>query len=131
MQAIEGGAASTTWYPACASVDAPSNPPINCNTKLPNGQTVGSVVRQQRAILQNAFNESVAQTQTGSPSNPLGYQLGAFTRIALPNGPIDFKKGQTGQTFVQMGPAGNFAYYAIRAGYFSRNRSMQVRALMV
>jgi hypothetical protein len=75
---------------------APSNP-INCNTKLPNGQTVGAVVRQQRANLQNAFNESVAQGQTGTPSNPLGYQLGAFTSIALPGGPLDFKNNFAGQ----------------------------------
>ena len=98
-------------------VDAPSK--VGCGTVLPNGQTVGSVVRQQRAILQNAFNASAAQAQTGTPSNPLGYQLGAFTAIVGPNGPIDFKKGQTGQTFVQMGLAGNFAYYAIGAGFFS------------
>jgi RHS repeat-associated protein len=96
---------------------APSK--VGCGTVLPNGQTVGSVVQQQRAILQNAFNASAAQAQTGTPSNPLGYQLGAFTAIVGPNGPIDFKKGQTGQTFVQMGLAGNFAYYAIGAGFFS------------
>jgi hypothetical protein len=98
---------------------APNN--INCNTKLPNGQTVGTVVRQQRARLQQAFDEAAAQAQTGSPSNPLGYELGAFTAIAGPNGPIDFKKGQSGATFVQMGLAGNFAYYAIGSGYFSPN----------
>jgi RHS repeat-associated protein len=99
---------------------APSK--VGCGTVLPNGQTVGSVVQQQRANLQNAFNESVAQAQTGRPSNPFAYQLGAFTAIVGPNGPIDFKKGQTGQTFVQMGLAGNFAYYAIGAGYFSPSR---------
>jgi len=102
-----------------APMFAPSN--INCNTKLPNGQTVGDVVRQQRAVLQSAFNQAAAQAQTGSPSNPLGYELGAFTAIIGPNGPIDFKKGQSGTTFVQMGLAGNFAYYAIGSGYFSPN----------
>ena len=103
----------------CLNVQGIAPSKVGCGTVLPNGQTVGAVVRQQRAILQNAFNASAAQAQTGTPSNPLGYQLGAFTSIALPNGPIDFKKGQTGQTFVQMGLAGNFAYYAIGAGYFS------------
>lgn len=110
-------ATDTTKVAVCVFGLAPNN--VNCNTKLPNGQTVGSVVRQQRAILQNAFNEAAAQAQTGMPSNPFGYELGAFTAIVGPNGPIDFKKGQTGQTFVQMGLAGNFAYYAIGAGYFS------------
>ena len=99
-------------------VVAPNNP-INCNTKLPNGQTVGAVVRQQRALLQSAFSDAAAQAQTGRPSNPFFYELGAFTSIVGPKGPIDFKKGQSGQTFVQMGLAGNFAYYAIGAGYFS------------
>jgi hypothetical protein len=115
----------TTTFAANAFGIAPNN--VNCNTTLPNGQTVGSVVRQQRAILQNAFNDAAAQAQTGQPSNPLGYELGAFTAIVGPNGPIDFKKGQTGQTFVQMGLAGNFAYYAIGAGFFSDSAAAQMR----
>ncbi|HEY6408939.1 MAG TPA: RHS repeat-associated core domain-containing protein, partial [Ktedonobacteraceae bacterium] len=93
--------------------------PINvgCSSLLPNGQTVGDVVRQQRALLQNVANNAVARANTGTPSNPLGEITGAFYPIAKSNGPIDFKKTFSGQANgVFLGQAGNFAYYAIGSG---------------
>ena len=93
----------------------PSN--VGCNSMLPNGQTVGDVVRQQRALLQNVANNAVATATTGTPSNPLGEITGAFYPIAKSNGPIDFKKTFSGQANgVFLGQAGNFAYYAIGSG---------------
>jgi RHS repeat-associated protein len=65
--------------------------PITCDTVLPNGQTVGDVVRQQRAVLQNVLDSSIQANQAGAESDPLSALTGAFLFIAKPNGPIDFK----------------------------------------
>jgi RHS repeat-associated protein len=90
---------------------------ISCNTVLPNGQTVGDVVRQQRARLLSVANDAVVTANTGMPSNPFGEITGAFYPIAKSNGPIDFKNNFRGQANgAMLGQAGNFAYYAIGAG---------------
>jgi hypothetical protein len=96
-------------------VDAPNN--VGCNTMLPNGQTVGQVVNQQRAQLQAVANEAAANANQGTPSNPFLETTGAFYSIAQPNGPIDFKNNFSGQANgALLGQAGNFAYYAIGSG---------------
>jgi hypothetical protein len=102
------------WFDALAI--APNN--VNCNTKLPNGQTVGQAVKNGRALLQAVIDRQNELAAAGGDVNPFALHA-AFFSIVKPNGPIDFKKGQSGQTFVQMGLAGNFAYYAIGAGYFN------------
>ena len=92
--------------------------PVNCDALLPNGQTVGDVVRQERAVLQNVFDTSIRASQGGAESDPLSAMTGVFIRIAWPNGPIDFKnifKGKGDATL--LGQAGNFAYYAVGSGY--------------
>jgi RHS repeat-associated protein len=88
---------------------APSN--VNCNTVLPNGQTVGNYVQQYRAQLQSTANAS------GVDDQQVGSTTGAFLSIAGSNGPIDFKNTFRGQANAAMlGQAGNFAYYAIGSG---------------
>lgn len=86
---------------------------ITCDTALPNGQTVGDVVRAQQAQLQSVF-DSALQAEGG----PLFAELGAFLAIAQPHGPIDFKNSFSGKANDQLlGDAGNFAYYATGSGY--------------
>jgi RHS repeat-associated protein len=90
---------------------------VTCNSALPNGQTVGDVVRQQRALLENVTNDAVATADMGTPSNPLGEITGAFYPIVEGNGPIDFKNNFRGSgNAAFLGQAGNFAYYAIGSG---------------
>ena len=92
--------------------------PVNCDTVLPNGETVGDVVRKERAVMQQALANSMLAAALGAPSDPFATILATFLTIALPNGPIDFKNDFTGQangTF--LGDAGNFAYYAIGWGF--------------
>ena len=108
----------TTWSPSqgasfmlVSGAAGTSNPVINCDTVLPDGRTLGSVIREQRAVMATTYS-------TLLDSN-IGRRFSTFISIVGPNGPIDFKKGQSGQTFVEMGLAGNFAYYAIGAGFFS------------
>ena len=87
--------------------------PITCKTVLPNGQTVGDVVRAQQAQLQSVF-DSTLQTVSG----PLPAELGTFAAIAWPHGPIDFKNNFRGLASpTLLGKAGNFAYYSIGSGY--------------
>ncbi len=91
---------------------------ITCDTVLPNGQTVGQVVQQQRAVLQNLLDQSMMASQLGADSNPFALMSGAMSSIASGNGPIDFKntfKGQAPPSF--LGHAGNFAFYAIGSGF--------------
>jgi RHS repeat-associated protein len=86
---------------------------ITCDTVLPNGQTVGDVVRAQQAQLQSVF-DSTLQTEGG----PLPAELGTFLAMSSRNGPFDFKntlRGQAGPGF--LGSAGNFAYYATGSSY--------------
>jgi hypothetical protein len=87
--------------------------PITCKTVLPNGQTVGDVVRAQQAQLQSVF-DSTLQTVSG----PHPAELGTFAAIAWPHGPIDFKNNFRGLASPKLlGKAGNFAYYSIGSGY--------------
>ena len=85
------------------------------------GGTVGDVVRQQRAAMNAAVQYAMAHPgpMRGGGTTTTAQIFSAFANIVGPNGPIDFKKGQSGQTFVQMGLAGNSPTIAIGAGYFS------------
>lgn len=92
--------------------------PVSCDTVLPNGQTVGDVVRQERSVLQNAFDQSLQAAQAGGDNGSLFAETGALLSIARPNGPIDFKNNFRGQADpALLGEAGNFAFYAIGSGY--------------
>ncbi len=88
---------------------------VNCQTLLPNGQTVGDVVRQQRAALRNAMIPG-----TNIDNLPTINLLSTFASIARPGGPIDFKNNFKGQANPNvLASAGNFAYYAIGSGNLS------------
>lgn len=81
--------------------------------QLPDGRTVGDVVREGRAQLQSVF-DSQLQTEAG----PLPGVLGTFVGIVRPYGPVDFKNNLRGQADSDfLGRAGNFAYYAIGSGF--------------
>ncbi|MGA2001663.1 MAG: RHS repeat-associated core domain-containing protein [Terriglobales bacterium] len=88
-----------------------NNVPIaNCSTVLPNGRTVGDVVREYRAQLQSITAATGADAYLESAT-------GAFIAIARPKGPIDFKNNFRGKTNgALLASAGNFAYYAIGSG---------------
>ncbi len=91
---------------------------ITCSTRLPNGKTVGDYVRQARAELQSSYDSSIAAMQYGSEGDPLSAALGTFFGIVMPGGQIDFKNNFAGKAPRELlGNAGNFAYYAIGAGY--------------
>jgi len=91
---------------------------ISCSTALPNGQTVGAVVRKQRAILQSYVQGANDAAANGVPAIPLATIYGSFYAIAQGNGPIDFKNNFPAADRNTMGLSGNLAYYAIGAGYF-------------
>jgi RHS repeat-associated protein len=85
-----------------------------CDQVLPNGKTVGDVVRQQRAQL-NGFQDPATQFEAGG--DPLPATFGTFVATVLSNGPIDFKNNFRGSGNAQaLGNAGNFAYYGIGTG---------------
>ena len=84
------------------SVGAPNK--VGCLTATPNGSTVGQSVQNGRAQLQAVIDRQNELAAAGGDVNPLAF-ASAFFSIVKPNGPIDFKKGQAGQTFVQMGLA--------------------------
>ena len=91
---------------------------VNCNSLLPNGKTIGDVVRSERAALQEVEDAQMALLKAGVQVQPLAALSGAFLGIVLPHGPIDFKllfKGADDPAY--LGRAGNFAYYAIGSGY--------------
>lgn len=91
---------------------------INCNTLLPNGQTVGDVVRRERAVLEQALDSALQADQTGSEADPLAAETGALIAIAWPNGPIDFKNNFQGQGDPKfLADEGNFAFYAVGSGF--------------
>jgi RHS repeat-associated protein len=78
----------------------------NCNTFLPNGQTIGQVVQN-----------SVATIQLIGSLDPYGAaELAAFAATAAPHGPIDFKNNYGPDPTGFLGAAGNFAYGAIASG---------------
>ena len=92
--------------------------PIDCDTVLPNGETLGQVVQQERGIMQNAFDAALLANQKGSESDPLLQVAGTFFSIVRSNGPIDFKNNFRGQANANLlGQEGNFAFYAVGSGY--------------
>ncbi|MGH9725429.1 MAG: RHS repeat-associated core domain-containing protein, partial [Candidatus Acidiferrales bacterium] len=117
------GSASQPQKPPCLAGVGPLAPGqsycapqtlVNCNTVLPNGQTVGYVVQQEVAALQDAKGIG-----TGIDTLPDIRIYLAFAYVASPGGPIDFKNNFNGQAAPNLlGQAGNFAYYAIGSAYF-------------
>jgi len=100
--------------PAKNGTPAPNN--VNCNTKLPNGQTVGQYVNNARAQLQAVVDRQNALAPAGDV-NPFSIYT-QFASIAKGGGPIDFKNIFAGQASRELlANAGNFAYYAIGEGY--------------
>ena len=108
-----GGGGGTEGSPSTAST-APQTP-VNCNTVLPNGQTVGDLVRGDIAALR-----ALGRFGTGIDSGT--EQLNPyfdFLLVAAPNGPIDFKNQFYGQASAALlAREGNFAYYAIGSAFF-------------
>jgi RHS repeat-associated protein len=91
---------------------------VDCNTMLPNGQTIGQVVQLERAELQSVWDQSLQGANSDGQPDPLGATTGTFIAIAKSHGPIDFKNSYKGQANATMlGQAGNFAYYAIGSGF--------------
>jgi RHS repeat-associated protein len=86
-----------------------------CGAILPNGQTVGDVIRQERAALLAAQQQELQAQQHGSDAP--GYTSGYFAGIVWPHGPVDFNNNFRGQASASfLGQAGNFAYYSIGSG---------------
>lgn len=80
-----------------------------CVYRLPNGETVGQFVRRERSFMDAA-----------AKSDQFGV-LPAFAGAAMPYGPMDFKNRFKGQAdAVELGRAGNFAYYATGDGFVPR-----------
>ena len=83
-----------------------------CKAKLPDGRTVGDVVRANRALL----------SRLGSNLDMGIANIGTFGQIAQPSGSLDFKNTfpNTGKFDREtLGTYGNFAYYAIGVGNIS------------
>ena len=90
---------------------------VSCSTAPPNGQTIGDLVRRQRASL--LTTELVAETSL-YPATVAPAALGQFISIVRPGGPIDFKNEFSGQAnAAPLGQEGNFAHYAIGTGILS------------
>jgi RHS repeat-associated protein len=87
-------------------------PPASCGTQLPNGQTLGEVIRAHRAELRAAWERGM---RIRPDADPRGFAEGTYVAIVSPNGPIDFKNIFKGDREV-LGSYGNFAYYAIGVG---------------
>jgi hypothetical protein len=95
------------------------NAELDCNTTLPNGNTVGDTVREQRAKLDDIENANF--DSAGFTGFTFLNKLAAFLGIAQSNGPIDFKNKFRGQGDSRtLGDAGNFAYYATGSGYIPK-----------
>jgi len=84
-----------------------TQPRINCSTRLPNGKTVGEVVRS-----------SIANIESAAGNNDIGGvgEFGAFGATVQSHGPIDFKNTMGPDPTGRLGAAGNFAYGAIASG---------------
>ncbi|WP_454886193.1 RHS repeat-associated core domain-containing protein [Sphingomonas oryzagri] len=86
---------------------------IDCNTKLPDGTTVGSHI----AALSNTINGSASTTST--PYGPSGSYSSGYSPLSIPGQvyrQTNFKimfRGQGNAAF--LGDAGNFAYGAVSA----------------
>ena len=90
---------------------------VNCGTVLPNGQTIGELVRLYRARLLAVNNMSIDSAKFGGTPDPIMAMTGTYASIARERGPIDFKSKFRGKADgAKLGRAGNFAYYAIGTG---------------
>jgi RHS repeat-associated protein len=78
----------------------------SCNTFLPNGQTIGQVVRNAVATIHLVASYDLSGLA----------ELNAFYATVKSNGPIDFKKHFGPDPTGALGAAGNFAYGAIASG---------------
>ena len=98
---LEGGGVATKSRAESVGDGAGTAEKPDCNSKLPNGKTIGQIVNTLVSIIQNKFDNN----------------LGAFLAAVIPDGPIDFKRGSQGRgtsgSANFLGDAGNFAYGAI------------------
>lgn len=82
---------------------------------LPDGQKLGDVIQQHRSDLKDTVDR--LQNDPQALDGGLGYAAGHYLGMAWPNGVIDFKNRFHGQGDpIDLGKAGNFAYYAIGSG---------------
>jgi len=103
--------------PHVPSAQGPTYSRVDCGTVLPNGRTVGDLVRQYRGVLLRSGDTSIRSAAYGIQPSPLSAMTGTFVGISREGGPIDFKNIFRGQgDSVKLGQAGNFAYYAIGSG---------------
>jgi len=85
---------------------------INCNSVLPNGTTIGQVVAQGRAAVQQTqgFENILNLADFGASTI-------VFAAYVAPHGPTDFKINFSGNA-TTLGQEGNFTYYATGSGFF-------------
>ncbi len=92
--------------------------------RLPNGQTVGDVIRRERTGLLSNWRASLDNTYPSEIGPISGYSLlGDFYGRVRPHGENDFKNRFPGRTPKEAdlhGKLGNFAYYAIGDGIVPR-----------
>jgi hypothetical protein len=90
--------------------------------RLPSGQTVGDVIRQERAGLERNARRALDNAQPSEIGPITGYSLlGDFVQRARSGGVMDFKNNFRGkEDATKLGKAGNFAYYAVGDGFFPR-----------
>jgi hypothetical protein len=85
------------------------------NFVLPDGQKLEDVIQQHRSDLKDTVDR--LQSDPQSLDGGLGYAAGHYLGMAWPDGAIDFKNRFRGQGDpIDLGKAGNFAYYAIGSG---------------
>ena len=77
--------------------------PITCDSRLPDGETVGDVVRDTA----DDINTRAALGED---------KIGMFVSAALPHGPLDFKNLYGPDNSGYLGATGNFAYGALASG---------------
>lgn len=78
----------------------------NCNTVLPNGQTIGQVVRDAVSTIRLVASYDLSGLS----------EFGAFYATVKSNGPLDFKNNFGPDPSGSLGAAGNFAYGAVASG---------------
>ena len=86
---------------------APQNPQPDCNTRLPNGKTVGDAVR---GAVQDTLTPG---PDVGSNTDAAADIQGKMAMYTFPYGPLDFKNLYRGRGDpTSLAAAGNFAYGA-------------------